>query len=122
MGGERAVSPAVGLYPDSGSTGRGSGPGMRRRAVRRFKRDVCLEERQVEDGHELRERHELDDGAKLELRQYAHHVRRNVLVVDARSLCDFASRDTGKTPTDRRLAVDLRLMQEYMTRSNWVPR
>jgi hypothetical protein len=44
------------------------------------------------------------------------------LVVDARSLYDFSTRDTGKTPTDRRLAVDLRLLQEYVDRSKWTLR
>ena len=33
------------------------------------------------------------------------------LVLDARSLCDFSSRETGRVPSDRRLAVDIRLLR-----------
>ena len=54
------------------------------------------------------ERHELDDGAKLELRQYAHHVRRNLLVVEVDLDCSRCSSTasvqlaslTGEAPLD----------------------
>ena len=42
-----------------------------------------------------------------------------ILVIDARSFYDFASRETGRLPTDRRLAVDIRLLQEFFTQSKW---
>ncbi len=45
-----------------------------------------------------------------------------MLVVDARSLYDFTTRETGKLPSDRRLAIDLRLLQEHFERSKWVMR
>ena len=40
-------------------------------------------------------------------------------VVDAKSLFGFLQRDTGKLPTDKRLGIDLRLMQHYVGESTW---
>jgi hypothetical protein len=42
-----------------------------------------------------------------------------ILVVDAKSLYDFLGRDTGRLPADKRLGIDMRLMQHYMTESSW---
>lgn len=49
----------------------------------------------------------------------ALQAREALLVVDAKSLCDFLLRDTGRLPSDKRLAIDLRLMQHYMAESRW---
>ena len=35
---------------------------------------------------------------------------------------DYVSKETGRTPTDRRLAVDLRILQEYFRSSNYTLR
>ena len=41
------------------------------------------------------------------------------LVIDARSLYDFSTKETGRVPSDRRLAVDIRLLQEFFSTSTW---
>ena len=39
--------------------------------------------------------------------------------MDARSVFDFLGTDSGKLPSDRRLALDLRLVQHYLRASQW---
>ena len=43
-------------------------------------------------------------------------------ILDARSVFDFLNTDSGKLPTDRRLALDLRLVQHYVEASKWTLR
>ena len=41
------------------------------------------------------------------------------LVIDARPLFDFSTREMSKLPSDHRLTVDVRLLQEYFDHSLW---
>jgi hypothetical protein len=45
--------------------------------------------------------------------------RKGILVVDAKSLYDYLNRDTGRLPSDKRLGIDLRLVQSYLQQSTW---
>ena len=42
--------------------------------------------------------------------------------IDAKSLHDYLGRDTGKLPQDKRLGIDLRLLQSYLQGSSWAVR
>lgn len=63
-------------------------------------------------------------GAGFRLSRYTQYLKDTpgAIVMDARSVFDFLSSDSGKLPTDRRLALDLRLVQHYITASDWALR
>lgn len=45
-----------------------------------------------------------------------------VAIIDARSVYDYVTRDSGKLPGDKRLGIDLRLLQHYLQGSSYVLR
>lgn len=48
--------------------------------------------------------------------------RQSVLVIDAKSLFDYLNKETGRLPADKRLGIDLRLLQTYLSDSKWAVR
>jgi len=62
--------------------------------------------------------------ADFPLHNYRSALRqeRGVLIIDARSVFDFLSTDSGKLPQDRRIALDLRVMRNYLECSSWTLR
>ena len=42
-----------------------------------------------------------------------------MLIIDARSVYDYLTRESGKLPQDKRLAIDLRVLQLYMEEGSW---
>ena len=55
------------------------------------------------------------------LRSYPEDLlkKSGLLVIDARSVYDFLTSDSGKLLQDKRLALDLRVLQHYMRSSQW---
>lgn len=60
-------------------------------------------------------------GKGFRLSRYAQYLQevQGAAVMDARSVFDFLTSDSGKLPSDRRLALDLRLVQHYLRASSW---
>ena len=48
--------------------------------------------------------------------------RKGIIAIDGKSLFDYLGRDTGKLPQDKRLGIDLRLLQSYLQGSSWAAR
>ena len=63
-------------------------------------------------------------GNGFRLSRYADYLQEveGAAILDARSVFDFLNTDSGKLPTDRRLALDLRLIQHYVKASKWTLR
>ena len=47
---------------------------------------------------------------------------KGVAIIDARSVYDYVQRDSGKLPSDKRLGIDLRLLQYYLQTSDYTLR
>lgn len=47
------------------------------------------------------------------------YPQKGALVIDARSVYGFLTTDSDRLPSDKRLAVDLRVLQFYRTASDW---
>jgi hypothetical protein len=63
---------------------------------------------------------ELRDG-QFKLSRY-HEALQNIpglLLIDAKSVYDYVTRDSGRLPSDKRLAIDLRVLQYYLEASSW---
>lgn len=60
-----------------------------------------------------------DPSFKLVNYQKRLQSRGGLLVIGAKSLWDFLQKDTGRLPVDKRLGIDLRLLQSYIAQSRW---
>ena len=63
-------------------------------------------------------------GRDFGLSRYGDYLQEveGAAILDARSVFDFLNTDSGKLPTDRRLALEFRLIQHYVKASKWTLR
>lgn len=59
--------------------------------------------------------------SQFPIQNYHQYLKsqKGVLVIDARSVYDYLTSDSGKLPSDKRLALDLRMLQFYRQASDW---